>query len=207
LVSDYAALCRHAYSGHSVILGQKKNDWQDTEYVLRLFGDKQASARGRYDEFVQKGIEQGKRADLIGGGLLRSQGGWAGIKALRESGTYQKGDERILGDGDFIDEVLSQAEEHLQERYRLQAEGYNLDKLVERVSQIMGIRPEWIMERGKDRRRVQARSILCYWATEALGASQSHLAQRLKLSQPAVSHAVKRGKDLVTKRSYSIFED
>jgi len=62
------------------------------------------------------------------GGLLRSQGGWAAVKALRRSGEYQKGDERILGDGDFVDEVLSQAEEHLEERCRLQKRIERRDK-------------------------------------------------------------------------------
>jgi len=56
----------------------------------------------RYREFVEKGIEQGKRSDFVGGGLIRSAGGWSAIKALRRIGAYQKGDERILGDSDFV---------------------------------------------------------------------------------------------------------
>jgi len=207
LVSGYKALGRHLYCGHGVILGGRKNDWQDVEYVQRLFGDKERAARRRYNEFVRAGIEQGRRSDLTGGGLLRSQGGWAAVKALRRSGEYQKGDERILGDGDFVDEVLSQAEEHFEKRYRLEAEGYDLDALIERVGEIVGMSPEEIVEKGKERRKVETRSILCYWATDRLGTSQGELAKRLKLTQPAVSQAVRRGKDLVKSRSYSLFHD
>jgi putative transposase len=65
--------------------------------------------RSEYSRFVRSGIEQGWRPDLTGGGLLRSQGGWTGVKALREAGDYQKGDERILGDGTFVSEVLKKA--------------------------------------------------------------------------------------------------
>lgn len=36
------------------------------------------------------------------GGLIRSMGGWAAVKALRRDATYMKGDELILGDGDFV---------------------------------------------------------------------------------------------------------
>jgi hypothetical protein len=36
-------------------------------------------------------------------------GGWSAIKALRRIGAYQKGDERILGDSDFVKKVLAQA--------------------------------------------------------------------------------------------------
>jgi len=207
LLSGYKALCRYPYCGHRVILGGSKNDWQDFQYVLRLFGDKERTARGRYNEFVREGIEQGERSDLIGGGLLRSQGGWAAVKALRRSGEYQKGDERILGDGDFVDEVLSKAEEHLEERYRLQVEGYDLDKLIERVGELMGMSSEEIMEKGKERRKVEARSILCYWATDSLGIGQGELAKLLRLTQPAVSQAVRRGKDLIKLQSYSLFHD
>jgi len=207
LVSDYKALERHPYCGHRVILGRSKNDWQDAEYILRLFGDKEGSTRRSYSRFVRKGIEQGKRSDLTGGGLLRSQGGWAAVAALRKSGDYQKGDERILGDGDFVDEVLSQAEERLEEKYRLRAEGYDLQKLIERVGELIELSPEEIMEKGKERRKVEARGILCYWATDRLGISQRELAKRLKLTQPAVSQAIRRGKDLVKSKSYSFFHN
>ena len=53
-----------------------------------------------------------------------------------------------LGDGDFVDDVSSQAEEHLEERYRLQAKGYDLEKLIERVGELLEMSPEEIMERG-----------------------------------------------------------
>jgi hypothetical protein len=40
--------------------------------------------------------------ELVGGGLVRSLGGWAAVKKLRLKGQDRvKGDERILGDGDL----------------------------------------------------------------------------------------------------------
>ena len=36
-----------------------------------------------------------------------------------------------------------------EERYRLQAEGYDIDKLIERVGELVEMSPEGIMERGK----------------------------------------------------------
>jgi hypothetical protein len=50
---------------------------------------------------------------------------------LKRSGQYQKGDECILGDDDLIDGVLlSQAEEHLEEKYPLKAKGYDFERLI-----------------------------------------------------------------------------
>ncbi len=207
LVSDYFALGRYPYCGHSMILGHRKNDWQDVDYILRLFTDKEETAKQRYREFVYKGVEQGKRSDLTGGGLLRSQGGWASVKALRRSGEYRRGDERILGDGEFVKEVLSQAEEQFQQKYRMRAEGYDLKKLIERVAEIMEMRSEEIIDSERDRKRIQARSILCFWGTDRLGISQTQLAQILNLTQPAISHAVRRGRAIVESKSYVIFDD
>ena len=53
----------------------------------------------------------------------RADGGWVPVKALRRSGAYQKGDERILGDSDFVEGVLSQAEEQFQQKYRMKEKG------------------------------------------------------------------------------------
>jgi hypothetical protein len=56
-----------------------------------------------------KGIDQGKRTDLTGGRFMRSVGGWAAVKALRAVKVFEKGDERILGNGDFVESVLKTA--------------------------------------------------------------------------------------------------
>jgi len=85
------------------------------EYIPPLFNEKLVTARRRYRDFVQKGIAQGRRPDLVGGGLLRNHGGWASIKALRKAGAYQKGDERILGESPFVEQVLSEANEEFEE--------------------------------------------------------------------------------------------
>ena len=204
LVERYEEVCRYPYGGQSVILGHWKRQWQETDYVLGMFAEKRSTAMRRYRQFVEEGIEQGKRPDLIGGGLLRSQGGWSGVKALRAAGAYQKGDERILGKGEFVARVLAYAEEKLERKYRLAASGYSLDRLIERVAELLGMSGDEVIEPGKARQKVEARSLICYWATTELGISQTQLAQRLPLNQPAISNAVKRGANLVRQRQYTI---
>ena len=115
LIGDIVAT---EYCGHAVILRKRKNNWQNTEYVLRMFAKKVSTARSLYREFVKKGMAQGKRPELVGGGLVRSLGGWSAVKALRKVGAYMKGDERILGSGDFVEGILAQAKEDLELRGR-----------------------------------------------------------------------------------------
>jgi hypothetical protein len=63
-----------------------------------------------YENYVREGIERGRRPELVGGGLIRSLGG-AQVLSLRRIGEGMASDERILGSGDFIEQVLSEAEE------------------------------------------------------------------------------------------------
>ena len=89
LVTDYKALETYAYTGHGIIMGKYRGDWQDTAYILELFGKKSAMARRRYETFVKKGIAEGRKPELVGGGLVRSLGGWTRVKELRDRGNQR----------------------------------------------------------------------------------------------------------------------
>ncbi len=204
LVEDMKGLDNYPYGGHSALMGKTMLAWQNKRYILRLFGDKVSSARRQYRAFVEKGIADGKRPELTGGGLIRSVGGWAAAKALRKASALQKGDERILGDGDFVEAVLTEANEAYERKYRLKAKGIDVDTVAQKAAQIAGIEPSQIWVSGKQPKVVQARSLLCYWATSELGVSQAWLSKRLKLSQPAISLSVSRGRAIALKYNYGI---
>jgi putative transposase len=206
LVKDLDELGRYAYCGHSVLMGKVKNSWQDTQGVLGMFGAKLGAARRAYGAFVEKGIAQGTRQDLTGGGLLRSAGGWEGVKALREEKVYQRNDERILGDGDFVRRVLASAEEAMEKRYALRSRGLDLASVASRVSEVLGVRPEDVWAEGKYRLIVEARSLLCYWAVRELGVPMSSLARRLGISVPAVSESVTRGRRIAETKGVLLVE-
>jgi REP element-mobilizing transposase RayT len=206
LVKDLDELGRHPFCGHSVIMGKMKKPWQDTEGVLGMFGENLRASRRAYRLFVEKGIAEGRRKDLTGGGLLRSAGGWEGVKALREEKVYQRNDERILGDGDFVGRVLASAEEAMEKRYALRARGVNLAFIASRVSQVLGVKPEEVWAEGKYRRIVEARSLLCHWAVRELGVPMSSLGRKLGISIPAVSGAVTRGRKIAETNGFVLIE-
>ena len=206
LVKNLDELGRYAYCGHSVMIGRAKNPWQNTEGVLGMFGKNLGAARQAYRAFVEKGISQGRRVDLTGGGLLRSAGGWEGVKLLREEKVYQKNDERILGDGDFVERVLASAEEVMEKRYALRSGGLDLEGVASRVSEVLGIKPEEVWAAGKYRRIVEARSLLCYWAVRELGVTMSSLSRKLGISIPSVSDSVTRGHRIAEAKGCSLLE-
>ena len=139
IVQDMNGLDYCSLSGHSVIMGRRTNDWQDTDGVLRLFGDTTSLARRRYRSFIEKGIEEGRRSDLTGGGLVRSSGGWSNVAAMRREKSFHKSDERILGDNTFVEEALKSAQEQMEQSYRLKAEGFDLEKLAQHICTVMNI--------------------------------------------------------------------
>ena len=197
----------YPYSGHSALMGKIQREFQDTNYVLRLFGEKVSAARKAYRAYVDKGIGQGRRPELVGGGLIRSAGGWSLVKAMRHAKDHMKSDERILGDGEFAQSVLDEARERLEERYQLKAQGYDLHKVTIRVSSELGIEPEQVWSPGKHPLTVKARSLLCYWAVRKLGFSATELSKKLGVSQPSVSISVKRGEKIAKTGQLELVEE
>ena len=74
---------RYPHSGYSARMGEVKREFQDTDYVLRLFGGKVAAARKAYRTYVERGIALDRRSLLVGGDLIRSAGGWSVVNAMR----------------------------------------------------------------------------------------------------------------------------
>ena len=204
LVEDMKGLDHYPYGGHNALMGKTTVGWQNKRYILGFFGDKVSPARRQYRAFVGKGVAEGKRPELTGGGLIRSVGGWAAAKALRKANALQKGDERILGDGDFVEAVLSEANEAYERKYQLKAKGIDVDKVAQRAAQIAGIELSQVWTSVKQPKVVQARSLLCYWTTSELGVSQAWLSKRLRISQPAISLSVARGRAIAIENNYGM---
>jgi putative transposase len=205
-VSDLKKLEHYPYCGHSVLLGHNANDWQSVDETLKLFGEKMSAARRRYREFVKKGLNQGRRPELVGGGLIRSIGGWQAVMALDRTDTHLKSDERILGDSDFVEEVLKKAQEKRERQYQLEADGFNVDQVAQRVAAILGVKCEQVWKKGKHPQTVKARSLLCYWAVGELGISATELARRIGISQPAITQSVKRGEAIAKKNGFELMD-
>lgn len=135
---------------------------------------------------------------------MRSIGGWTGLKDFRKAGIRVKGDERILGDSDFVETVLGSAREALEERYFLKARGIDFDQAVLRVAKVMQITPDRVTAYGKSPQTVQGRSLLCFWAHRKLGMTTIEIARRLKISQPAASRCSKRGEQIEKENGFEL---
>ena len=204
LVKDIKQLDKYPYCGHSVIVGNTNNSWQEINKILALFHDRRYLAHRYYKNFIKKGIAQGRRPDLVGGGLVRSVGGWSALMSMRQAKTYQKGDERILGDGDFVEQTLKAANEAMEKKSALHAKGVGLNEIASQVANLLGIETAEVWASGRYRHIVKARSLLCYLAVRELGTSMSSLSKLLNISIPAVSKSVVRGEKIANNMNYKL---
>ncbi len=203
LVKDLGSLEEYPYCGHGAVLGRCSISWQDTRYVLRLFHHERPEARRRYLSFIKAGLSEGKRADLVEGNLVRRKGEWSLVEP-RNGTSFRGGNERILGDDDFIGSVLKQSKEVRAREQRLPAQGYDFNTVVKQVAAWFGLEPAKVLASGRSSQVTKARSVLCFIVTSEGGMSQTRLARDLGLSQSTISRAIKRGRNLAMAEGFSL---
>jgi putative transposase len=95
-------------------------------------------------------------------------GGWKALRASRKSECIKrikriKGDQRILGEGEFVSEVLRQADEKYERSYALRKKGYSLATVEERVCEIYGTAQAALYSKSRVQTIADARGLFCYW--------------------------------------------
>jgi len=63
-----------------------------------------------------------------------------------------------------------------------------------------------IYSKGKQQKKVKARSLLCFWAVRKLGMSLTDLARHLRISVSGVGYAVERRKTIARDNNYQLVD-
>ncbi len=186
IVEDLEGLSKYPWAGHSAILGEVKRPWQDTEAILSYFGRKRGEAAVRYEEFVRQGLGQGRRPELVGGGLIRSAGGWSEVLSMRRRGQRMVSDGRVLGSEGFVEGLLEEAERRHRETLRLRAKGVDLEALAARIARGEGVELSLIRSGSRMRQAVHARRLFCQLAVKGMGYSGAEVARYLGVTTSSV---------------------
>ena len=117
-----------------------------------------------------------------------------------------KGDERILGQGDFVATVLKAAQENLDPKSMIRTLGYDFEWLVDRVGGLFGLTSKELLTGGKQRRTVKARSVLCYWGALELGISAVEILNKLNIASSTASESVTRGRQIVAEQGLKLLD-
>lgn len=187
LVKNMSELDRFPWSGHSAIIGNKKREWQDVDYVLSWFGNTNNVARNKYHVYVVEGIKEGKRNDLVGGGLIRTLGGWSQVLSHRKNDEKILTDQRILGQGDFVERILREADKRIKSQFSINERLMSAEKRINEVCHAKGVNIEELKGGSRRARISDLRKSLAIELISEHGLNLAETARQLGVSTPAIS--------------------
>ena len=185
MVKDLEELDRYPWSGHAVLIGKGEFAGTRGDEILSRFGRSLTKARRAYREFVADGVPLGRRTELVGGGLKRSQTDGEAGKA------FEAFDERVLGSGEFVESILCETASAGPKPPVM-----TLAQLVERVAFVYRLEPAALQKRTRSGPVAEARSVLCFLAMREMGYSGPAIADALHMSRAGVTIAAGRGATL-----------
>ena len=198
LVKTMEELDHYKWSGHGVLLGNAIHKWQNCDYVLNYFDQTEKAGTSLYRQFIYDGINQGYRPELVGGGLVRSLGGWAEVKALRRIGQHEASDERILGSSDFVETITSEAHRLARHQFNGEKQKREILMIVTKACAAENIELLHLQSGSRRSAIVRARKKIIKTLVIELGVSLAETARQVGVSTAAVSNTISR---LETKKS------
>ena len=191
LVKDPVELEAYPWCGHGVVTGRIKHDWQDRDYVLHGFGKAEKTAIKNYRTFVADGIATGRRPELVGGGLVRSMGGWSQVISIRRHGAREVADERILGGGDFVQRILDEAEERQRHHFSASDRRRKVSLEIAKICKEEDINMRELQAGSRRRIISQARSRIAQQLVVVHGVPMAVVARELGVSTSAISKIIR----------------
>ena len=89
----------------------------------------------------------------------------------------------------------------------IRAQGYDFEWLASRVTGLFGLTSKALLTGGKQRRKVKARSVLCYWGRRELGMSAVEISKKLNIASSTASESVMRGRQIVEEQELKLLDE
>jgi REP element-mobilizing transposase RayT len=195
LVSSLQELEHYPWCGHAAIMGFAEHPWHQTEYVLQQFGRTVGGARMAYLEFVREQNQLGHQPELTGGGLIRSAGGWSEVLSMRQRGERQFSDERILGSGEFVEEIIGDIDDERKSMMPAKFRLAEARELIEQQCIEKGLSVEALQCGSRSNAYKALRQDSARKLVSELGLSHADIARLLGISRSAVSQMLRRYTD------------
>ena len=192
VVRSMEELDHYPWSGHGVLVGRSRREWQETGYVLERFGIGKGRAIRSYRKFMEEGKGLGRRLDLVGGGLIRSLGGWSRVLSLRERGERPEHDSRILGSVDFVKRMMGEADERLGRQMKHRGGRVLIEEVIRRMCKEGGVREQEVKSGGQRRRIPEVRARIAYYLSGEMGICMAEIARNVGVGTSAVAMAIKK---------------
>ena len=194
LAGDMPSLDNYPWCGHSAIMGMKTHEWQNINYVLARFGTSGKDSINNYRKYIENGISEGRRNELVGGGLVRTLGGWSQVISSRKRNDKVNCDDRILGKNEFVERVISEADNRIKDQISVTKRISDANSLIQEICKNKRVN---IAELKGGSRRGEIPEIRAYLARllpKYYGLTLAETARQLGVTTSAVSKIFSRNK-------------
>lgn len=182
------------WSGHAALMGNIKHPFQTTETVLRRYGTTDEASRKQYRKYIEEGINS-----------VESK--WI-VEAVRESNLgIDKKDKPacwVIGNREFVISVMKKNEQRLRARSFL-CRKWSIEDVFVQIAHEYKVKPVDLKKRSRLTTVSKCRQRCAYICCRILGYRIEEVAAYMKISGPAVSWAINKGKDVVSKKDIVIF--
>lgn len=182
IVDTLKELNTYKWNSHYYLIRKNPFPWYDSAYVLHWFGD----SKKTYINFLRDAIEKKHIPDLEGGGLIRSVGGVS--EAVRHTNTHVLTDQRVLGTGAFVKNILE--EQHARDSHHDRT--LKMKKIIETCCKIADIQPQALSGGGRSGKLSSLRKEIAMRLVEELGISYAEIGRQLGISTSGVSRIIER---------------
>ncbi len=183
-------LDKYLWSGHRAIIGQVTFPWMDIPTVLAQFGGTKRKAIKEYKQYVLEGMDHGHDPLLSGGGLVRSLGGWSNVLSMRRKDHQEETDERILGSGDFVHQIIKEAEKNSLRQIKCKRSGLTLSKIIEQECNKANVGQKELESGSRRAMASRTRAEIARRGMEELGLSAAEIARHLGVATSSITRAV-----------------
>ncbi len=196
-VRSVAELARYRWTGHSVLMGYHRADWQDVDEVLSRFGNRVGPARRGLTAFM-KTMEAGEDVSIFERNSANGGRRMAAERRRRAKKTEVELDGRIVGEGRFAMQVVKriggEQEKGRSSRFKnAKQRGERFHQLTETVCDRFGVSMEEFYRGGKRRAVSRARQALSYLSMTRFGMSAAEVGRAIGVSGQGVLKAAGRG--------------
>ena len=127
---------------------------------------------------------------VVGGGLIRSLGGWSQVLPLGGSRETIEHDGRILGSGDFVVEIIREAEKKVRRYLRISEMKSCIDNAIKEICLKEGVAEQELRMGVRTRKYSRVRAKISYYLSHEFGVSRAEIARQLGVCTSAIAKAI-----------------
>ena len=184
------------WSGHAVLMGNIRCPFQTTNAVLHRFGTTVKSSRKQYRNYIEEGI-------------CSVESKWI-VEAVRKSNHgIDKKDKPscwVIGDREFVLSVMEKHKRRLRARGVLRKK-WSIEDVFKYLAREYKVAAVDLEKRSRLTEVSACRQRCAFICCRILGYKISEVAEYMKISGPAVSWAINKGKDIVSKKDIVKFNN